>query len=85
MAISKDLFLAILAMDSYNRGYNSGLTDGGEGDPDGLGEAGRVGSATILNPLSYGRDQIELTNWQDAGFYALAYDIGATEPEGLAA
>ena len=25
MAISDDLFLAILAMDSYNRGYNAGL------------------------------------------------------------
>ncbi len=25
MAISNDLFLAILAMDSYNRGYNAGI------------------------------------------------------------
>jgi len=25
MAISNDLFMAILAMDSYNRGYNSGI------------------------------------------------------------
>jgi hypothetical protein len=25
MAISDDLFLAILAMDAYNRGYNAGL------------------------------------------------------------
>lgn len=26
MTISKDLFLAILAMDSYNRGYNEGIS-----------------------------------------------------------
>ena len=25
MSISKDLFLAILAMDSYNRGYDAGV------------------------------------------------------------
>ena len=25
MAISKDLLLAILSMDSYNRGYNQGI------------------------------------------------------------
>lgn len=29
MAISSDLFSAILAMDSYNRGYNAGITEAG--------------------------------------------------------
>ncbi len=33
MAISNDLFLAILAMDSYNRGYNAGLGDPETGLP----------------------------------------------------
>lgn len=28
MTISKDLFLAILSMDAYNRGYGAGLSDG---------------------------------------------------------
>ena len=82
--ISKDLFLAVLAMDSYNRGYNAGIADG-EGatdangnDADGLGEAGeKIGAATVLD--------FDLPdNSQSAGFYALAYDIGADGPEGLA-
>jgi hypothetical protein len=34
----KDLFLAILSMDSYNRGYNSGMSDRD-------GDLGRVGSS----------------------------------------
>jgi hypothetical protein len=32
MAVSKDLYLALLSMDSYNRGYGAGI--------DGLGDAG---------------------------------------------
>lgn len=82
--ISKDLLLAVLAMDSYNRGYNAGIADG-EGamepegnDADGLGEAGqKVGAATVkATELPVGA--------QAAGFYALAYDIGTDGPERLA-
>jgi len=74
MAISNDLFLAILAMDAYNRGYDAGIADG-EGptdangnDADGLGEAGKqIGTATVLNvPLPEGSEA--------AGFYAIAYE-----------
>jgi hypothetical protein len=64
----KDLFLAILAMDSYNRGYDAGLMDNGENDPDGLGDSPgtAVGGATILDvDLPQGA--------QAAGFYAVAY------------
>ncbi len=63
----RDLFLAILAMDSYNRGSGAGLNDGGGGDSDGLGEAGsQIGTATVLNiPLPQGSEA--------AGFYAVAY------------
>jgi hypothetical protein len=43
MTVSDDLLLAILAMDSYNRGYEPGIS--------GLGEAGRkFGGATIMDP-----------------------------------
>ncbi len=39
---SKDLFLAILAMDAYNRGYDQGIK--------GLQEAGALGKAKIREP-----------------------------------
>ena len=40
MTISKDLFLSILSMDAYNRGYNPGI----EGLSDAPGT--RIGNAT---------------------------------------
>jgi hypothetical protein len=63
----KDLFLAILAMDSYNRGYGSGLNDSGAGDQNGLGGQGsQIGTASvILDDVSEAA--------QAAGFYAVAY------------
>ncbi|WP_143523841.1 hypothetical protein [Rhizobium rhizosphaerae] len=51
MTVSNDLLMAILAMDSYNRGYNPGIDDGiseSEGQADGLGGAGsKIGNATV--------------------------------------
>jgi hypothetical protein len=32
MTISKELFLAVLAMDSYHRGYDAGLAGGADGN-----------------------------------------------------
>ena len=60
MTISKDLLLAILAMDSYNRGYGAGI--------EGLGGAGsKIGSATMLD--------IDLPAGSvSSGFYAAVYD-----------
>lgn len=72
MTTSKDLFLAILSMDAYNRGYNSGLSDGANvidgQDIDGLGGAGSIiGNARVLDfDLPAGAEA--------AGFYAVAYD-----------
>jgi 4-diphosphocytidyl-2C-methyl-D-erythritol kinase len=77
MTISKDLFLSILAMDSYNRGYNAGV--GGLSDSKGT----KIGSATISTLLSDVAQGFE-AKAQSAGFYALAYDIGADGPEGVA-
>lgn len=67
----KDVFLAILAMDSYNRGYGAGLNDNGAGDGDGLGDAigSGIGSATILSVSSSAPTGAEVA----AGFYAVAY------------
>ena len=39
--MNRDLFLAILSMDSYNRGYGQGIT--------GLSNTGLIGNASILS------------------------------------
>lgn len=75
MTISPELFMAILSMDSYNRGYNPGISDGEhvENDVDlGLGDAvdTLVGNARIISRVSSDPDG----EAQAAGFYAVAYD-----------
>jgi hypothetical protein len=71
MALTQDLFMAILSMDAYNRGYGAGIEDetlGSDGLPDGLGEAGyRIGDAVV-------KDVDLPSGSQAAGFYAVAYD-----------
>ncbi len=63
MTISRDLFLSILSMDAYNRGYSPGIAN--------LGGAGTgIGNATV------GQDAELLLapgTAQAAGFYAVAY------------
>ena len=73
MTISKDLFLAILSMDAYNRGYNSGISGLG-------GEGSKIGAATI------GKDAEQLLDQgaaQAASFYAVAYDVDGADIDGL--
>ena len=75
MTISKDLLLAILSMDSYNRGYGEGIS--------GLGGLGtKIGSATIKTDS----ETVAATKdtAQAAGFYAIAYDVDGSGPSGLA-
>jgi hypothetical protein len=64
MATSRDLFLAILALDSYNRGYNPGLK--------GLDEAAgtQVGTETIVVTTE--------DTHADVAFYAAAYEWNNT-------
>ncbi|MEQ1710634.1 MAG: hypothetical protein ABL908_04445 [Hyphomicrobium sp.] len=59
MTISRDLFLSILALDSYNRGYNSGIHT--------LVEApgSQIGAATLKKASG--------ESGKDVGFYATAY------------
>lgn len=61
MGISKDLFSAILAMDSYNRGYDEGVN--------GLGGVGsQLGNATLASQSDVSENSDEVA----ASFYALA-------------
>ncbi len=63
MAISQDLFLAILAMDAYNRGYNEGLV--------GLGGIGsQIGNATFAVQSDINPNSPDVA----ASFYAAAYN-----------
>lgn len=60
--MNRNLFLAILGMDSYNRGYGVGINS--------LDESGQLGNATLLAATN---DQ--KAGWEAAGFYAIAYDM----------
>ena len=62
--MNRNLFLAILAMDSYNRGYGVGIK--------GLGGVGSgIGDATILSQSDTLAGSLSVS----AGFYAIAYDM----------
>ncbi len=67
MTMSKDLFLSILSMDAYNRGYHPGVA--------GLSDAvnTQIGSATIKAASSSVEDSAEVA----ASFYAISYTMGA--------
>lgn len=65
--MNSTLFKAILAMDSYNRGYNAGIN---LGEKDALGNFLKIGNATIYDTRGD-------TAAQAIGFYAIAYKMGA--------
>ncbi len=71
MNISPDLKYALLALDSYNRGYGAGIGD----SPNGLGETGEFAGGTILNREQFGIDSKKLDEWGEAGFFAVADKI----------
>ena len=71
MTISKDLFLSILSMDAYNRGYNTGIV--------GLSDASqtKIGNADILQASNSTAGSPEVT----ASFYAISYTLTAAVGE----
>ncbi len=74
MSVSHTLFTAILSMDAYNRGYNSGVQRSGTSDSAGLGEIGKIGDASILTRVDAGISSAQYQAWVAAGFYAIAYN-----------
>lgn len=68
MTLDRDVFLSLLALDSYNRGKGV--------DVGGLPESGEIGDASITTQQEiYGDDAAAvLQTWQAAGFYAIAYE-----------
>jgi hypothetical protein len=68
MAISEKLFLAILAMDAYNRGYGAGMQSEGATAEQGL-LGTKIGTATIGLASETKRDSLEVS----ASFYAQSY------------
>ena len=61
--MNSDLFMAILAMDSYNRGYNAGIDLGNNSDASGT----QIGNVSICK--TKGDAEAEAV-----GFYAIAYE-----------
>jgi hypothetical protein len=59
--MNKHVFLSILAMDSYNRGYNQGVFS--------VPDASGIGTATVLAQSSILANSNEVAQ----GFYAIAY------------
>jgi len=75
MTISKDLFLAILSMDAYNRGYNPGIALDDKSDG-----TNKVGAATISKNI----EDVGIKDAaQAASFYAVAYDVDGADIDGL--
>jgi hypothetical protein len=64
MSISNDLFMAILAMDSYNRGYDPGISISGTS----------IGNATLRLQSDVQANSAE----RAAGFFAQSYTWNGT-------
>ncbi len=79
MPISKELMLAILAMDAYNRGYNAGIKSPGAGLNQGL-LGNQIGTATIGRGTEFDTEP----NSVAASFFAISYSFGGKAPAGLA-
>ena len=65
MTMTRELFLAILSLDSYNRGYGSGVP----GLSDAIGT--QIGTATIAATPE------DVDKARAAGFYGISYTVGS--------
>ncbi|QYU68928.1 hypothetical protein J4558_01960 [Leptolyngbya sp. 15MV] len=62
--MNQELFLSLLALDSYNREYDANLPVNGD----------RIGNARVLDREAFSVDETQYAVWQAAGFYAIAYE-----------
>ena len=66
MPLSRELYLAILAMDAYNREYDQNVSLSGT----------RIGEATILTRDGLDADLVDFDDWQSSGFYMALMIVG---------
>lgn len=62
--MNREVFLSLLALDSYNREYGANVEIAGSS----------LGSARILDREAFGIDDNVYAAWQAAGFYGVAYE-----------
>ena len=68
--MNRDVFLSLLALDAYNRGYGQNVIVQDGDNPDGQIETNRrIGNAMIQGQSNVTTDSDE----RNAGFYAIAY------------
>ena len=69
--MNRDVFLSLLALDAYNRGYGQGVFLSPNDSTNGQEERNRfIGTARVTNQS----DEEAGTPGVDAGFYAIAYE-----------
>jgi hypothetical protein len=73
--VNRDLFLAILALDSYNRGYGRRIKAGSDAPTNTTGDIGiQLGNATIGADSAVLLDDNRNRTDIPSDFYAIAYD-----------
>lgn len=73
--MNRDLYLALLAMDAYNRGYGQGISE--------LNAFGEIGNTTIKSDSFVLGGTLENRLDAQSGFYAIAYDVSQAGIAGL--
>jgi hypothetical protein len=67
MTMNREVFLSILAMDAYQRGYAPGIK----------GVSGtRLGGASLITRESRGISNVGYLEWHSTGFFAQEYEWG---------
>ncbi|MEM7683452.1 MAG: calcium-binding protein, partial [Pseudomonadota bacterium] len=68
MTVKRELYLAILAMDSYNREYDQHVSLTGD----------QIGDVKIKTRTGLDEELVDFDDWVSSGFYAIEYDTSGT-------